>query len=216
MSDANRDIPHFRLSATLLMEPMNALLSRMKADGASAKVSLTALFVKAAAHALVRVREMNVQWRDGALFEYEHADISVIAAVDGGVSTPVIFGADRMQVEAIAEALSSLVERARSGDLKLREISGGTLTISNLGMFGVESFDAIINAPQCSVLALGAVRRMVIAGSDGSVDVRPVVSATLSADHRAVDGVAAARFLAAFKNAVEEPWAKLIAETNHG
>jgi pyruvate dehydrogenase E2 component (dihydrolipoamide acetyltransferase) len=206
MVEAKRNIPHFRLSQEIEVDALIRMRRELEAAHPGVSLSVNHLIVKACARALVDVPAMNVQWVDGALHQYGHADISVIVAVDGGVTCPVVRRANERSVLEIAAAMRDLAERAKRNELKMTEIAGGTFTISNLGMFGVESFDAIINPPQCAILAVGAFKSKVIVG-DAPVTLRiaQVMRVTLALDHRALDGVVGASFLQALRGRIEEP-----------
>ena len=162
------------------------------------------LVLKAAAAAHVQVPDMNVVWTDDALRRYEQVDIAVAVAVDGGLLTPVVRDVASLTVGGVADATRDLVERARAGRLGQAELEGGSLSVSNLGMYGTQEFAAIINPPQSAILAVGAARQEVVA-RDGSPVVAGVMRVTLSVDHRAVDGAVAAQWLAAFVDLLEHP-----------
>jgi pyruvate dehydrogenase E2 component (dihydrolipoamide acetyltransferase) len=146
----------------------------------------------------------NASWSEDAIILWERADISVAVALDDGLITPIVRGADLKGLAQIAAETRDLSQRARSGKLKLKEFQGGTFTISNLGMFGVREFAAVINPPQGGILAVGAGEQRPMVKND-QLTVATVMTCTLSGDHRAVDGAVGARFLAAFKRLIEEP-----------
>src|SRR5690606_41448913 len=151
----------------------------------------------------------NVQWTEDAMLELDGVDVAIAVATDGGLVTPVLRGVDRLPVSEVARQAADLVERARAGRLKQSELEGGSITVSNLGMYGTPEFAAIINPPQSAILAAGAaVQRPVV--TDGEFAVGTVMRCVLSADHRAVDGALAARWAAAFTRAVENPLTILI------
>jgi pyruvate dehydrogenase E2 component (dihydrolipoamide acetyltransferase) len=160
--------------------------------------------IKAAAAAHVRVPELNVIWTPEAVRTFSSVDISVAVATERGLVTPVVTGVEGKSVTSVASATRDLVERARAGRLRQDELEGGTLTVTNLGMYGTEEFAAIINPPQAAILAIGAAREEPVVRK-GKLAVGTVVRCTLSVDHRPVDGVTAARWLAAFADIVEHP-----------
>lgn len=201
MSDAKRTIPHFRVTADIEMDALVKL--RRDLQQAGHEVSLNDLLVKACALALVEVPSVNVQWAEDGIHQFRTADISIVTAVAGGLSTPIIRNADSKSVLQIASELRELVQRAGRNALKLHEIQGGSFSISNLGMYGVDQFDAIVNPPQCAILAIGSAKPQAVVGADGQIRVASVLRATLSVDHRAIDGVAAATFLGVLRRHVQ-------------
>jgi pyruvate dehydrogenase E2 component (dihydrolipoamide acetyltransferase) len=205
MSEAQQTIPHFRLVAELDVGPLLEARESANSLHATARVSINDCLIRACALALPEHPAINSQFVDDALRHYRDADISVIVSVGGGLATPVIRAANRKSVWAIADEAQSLAKRAAAGQLKMQEIVGGSFSVSNLGAYDVDQFDAIINPPQCAILALGrAMPRASVAG-DGQIGVAQVLRATLSVDHRAVDGVAAAEFLNTLRRIVEQP-----------
>jgi pyruvate dehydrogenase E2 component (dihydrolipoamide acetyltransferase) len=148
---------------------------------------------------------MNVIWTPDATRTFSSVDISVAVATDTGLLTPVIRGVDRMALSAVAAAGADLVGRARAGRLRQDELEGGTLSVTNLGMYGTEEFSAIINPPQSAILAVGAARQEPVVGPDGALAVASVLRVTLSADHRVIDGALAAEWMAALVRILEHP-----------
>jgi pyruvate dehydrogenase E2 component (dihydrolipoamide acetyltransferase) len=205
MSEASRSIPHFRVSTQIELDP----LLRLRADlqqRSAAVPSINAFLIKASAGALMEVPEINIQWADTAIHRFATADISIVVSVPGGLSTPIVRSANFKSVLDIGNEMKGLAARASKNDLRMEEIMGGSFTISNLGMYDVvEQFDAIINSPQCAILAVGAAAPRLIACEDGSCRVATSLRATLSVDHRAIDGVLAAQFLTALRRRVETP-----------
>lgn len=167
-------------------------------------VTLTDLLVWLTARALRRHPEANARWDDGRIVQCNDVNVGIAVAVEEGLVVPVVQGADRLGVGEIANARTDLVARARSGAVRPEDVAGGTFTVSNLGMYGVDGFAAIVNAPQAAVLAVGRVTERVMAVK-GSAVVRPGMSLALSCDHRVLDGARAARFLATLADLVEEP-----------
>ncbi|MBL8893975.1 MAG: 2-oxo acid dehydrogenase subunit E2 [Rhizobiales bacterium] len=207
---SKQTVPHFYLSVacevTQLNETRTILNDRApKIDGApSWKLSVNDFVIKALALALRDVPDANVTWTDAGMLRHRTSDISVAVAVEGGLFTPVIRAAETKSLSAISREMKDLAARARAGKLQPGEYQGGTASISNLGMYGIESFSAIINPPQATILAVGAAIERPIA-RNGAVIVAPVMDLTLSCDHRAVDGAVGARLLAAVKAYLEEP-----------
>ncbi|MFO0992338.1 MAG: dihydrolipoamide acetyltransferase family protein [Hyphomicrobiales bacterium] len=207
---SKQTVPHFYLSVACEVTQLNetrAILNDRapKADGAPLwKLSVNDFVIKALALALRDVPDANVTWTDAGMLRHCTSDISVAVAVEGGLFTPVIRAAETKSLSAISREMKDLATRARAGKLQPVEYQGGTASISNLGMYGIESFSAIINPPQSTILAVGAAIEKPIA-RNGAVIVAPVMELTLSCDHRAVDGAVGARLLAAVKAYLEEP-----------
>ena len=205
MSEAKRTIPHFRLTAEIEVDALLARRTELHQARPGISLSLNDLLIKACAQALMEVPEVNVQWADTELHEFASADISIVTAVEGGLATPIIRSAEAKSVWEIAAELKTLTTRAARNELKMQEVLGGSFSISNLGMYGVDEFDAVINPPQCAILAVGAAKSRCGVSRDLAPRVATVMRVTLSADHRAIDGVAGARFLAALKTRIETP-----------
>jgi pyruvate dehydrogenase E2 component (dihydrolipoamide acetyltransferase) len=212
LSSAKTLIPHFYLTVSCRIDNLLATRARLneagKGDGGF-KLSVNDFVVKAAALALMRVPEVNASWTDNAILRHKHADIGVAVALDFGLITPIVFRAEEKGLALISSEVKSLAERARAKKLKPMEFEGGSFAISNLGMYGIESFTAVINPPHAAILAVGAGEKRVIAEGDKPV-VATVMSVTMSCDHRVIDGATGARFLQAFKQFVEEPAAMLL------
>ena len=201
---AKQTIPHFYLSADCGMDAAMRLRARLNEREPDLGLTLTDIIVRAAAQALREVPAANSSWADGAVRLYAAADIAVAVDTPGGLVTPIIRAADRKGLRVISKELKALSARAREGALMPEEYTGGTFTISNLGMYGVDSLYAIVNPPQSCILGVGAARRRPVAAGDG-VEVATIAACTLSADHRAIDGATGARLLAAFRALIEEP-----------
>jgi pyruvate dehydrogenase E2 component (dihydrolipoamide acetyltransferase) len=208
LSESKASIPHFYLSADCRMDRLLALRAEINAAG-TRKISVNDFIVKAVAAALQSVPDMNVSWTEAALRKYQQADISVAVSTDGGLITPVVRNAGSKTLSAISREIVDLAARARSGALAPNEYQGGSFTVSNLGMFGVREFAAIINPPQAAILAVGATLPQPVV-VDGQLAVAQVMKVTLSVDHRAVDGALAAQWLAAFQRCIENPLSALI------
>jgi len=205
MVEAKRTIPHFHLIAEIEMDALLKLRTEVNSDYPERRISINDCVIKACASALMMHPAVNIQFQGEEIHQYHQADISVIVAVEGGLSMPIVRAADRKSVHAIAEEVKALSKRAGAGQLKLNEILGGSFTISNLGAYAVDQFDAIINPPQCAILAVGAIKPRVAVNPDGAVCVAKLLRATLSIDHRAIDGMAGAAFLATLRQALEQP-----------
>jgi pyruvate dehydrogenase E2 component (dihydrolipoamide acetyltransferase) len=198
--ESKQGIPHYRLAADV---DLTALLARRAAlRAAGTEVSVNDLLVRACALTLVKHPAVNAQLQGDEVHKFPHADIAVAVATDGGLVTPIVRSADTKSAAQIGAETGDLATRARSGKLTREEITGGTFTLSNLGMFGIDRFDAIINPPQVAILAVGAGADRVIARG-GSVVVAKVATLTLSCDHRVVDGAIGAQFLQALRQTIE-------------
>ncbi len=205
LAEAKSTIPHFYLNAEIEIDALLELRKTLndQSDG-QYKLTINDLIVKAAALALRRVPEVNAAWTDDAILLYENVDISIAVSTEGGLITPILRNADKKGLATISAETSDLAERARSGGLRPEEFQGGSFTISNLGMFGIDSFSAIINPPQSCILAVGAGVRKPVIRDDVCVPAT-IMTCTLSVDHRSVDGVAGAQYLAAFRKLIENP-----------
>jgi pyruvate dehydrogenase E2 component (dihydrolipoamide acetyltransferase) len=208
LTEAKRDIPHIYLTVDVELDRLLARRQKVNA-GSDVKASVNDFIIRACALALKQVPEVNVQYHEDGLHIFEHADISMAVALEGGLITPIIRAADMKTVHEIASEAKDLATRARAGKLKMDEIQGGTFSISNMGMLGIKHFDAVINPPQGAILAVGKGEERIVA-RNGSPAVATVMTVTLSCDHRAIDGALGARFLEAFKDLVEEPLALVI------
>ena len=214
---AKQTIPHFYLTADVeigrllaLREDVNAAAPKGK-DGAPAyRLSVNDLVIKMWAAALQRVPAANAVWAEDRILRFRHSDIGIAVAIEGGLITPVIRQAELKPLSAISAEMRELAERARARKLKPNEYQGGSSAISNLGMYGVREFAAIINPPHATILAVGASRRQAVEKSDGSVGFASMMTVTLSCDHRVVDGALGAELLAAFRGFVEQPVTALV------
>ena len=215
--EAKQTIPHFYLTADVdigrllaLREEANTAAPKDR-DGAPAfRLSVNDLIIKAWAAALQRVSAANAVWAEDRILRFAHSDIAVAVALDGGLITPVIRQAELKSLGAISAEMRDLAERARARHLQPHEYQGGASAISNLGMFGVREFAAIINPPHATILAVGAARRQAVEKADGGVGFASVMTVTLSCDHRVVDGALGAELLAAFRAFAEQPVTALI------
>ncbi|MEU2671816.1 2-oxo acid dehydrogenase subunit E2 [Streptomyces sp. NPDC007164] len=203
LTESKQHTPHFYLRATCAVDELLALRQRINAVS-PVRISVNDLLIKAVATAHTQVPEMNAVWQPDAVRRFRTVDVSVAIATDTGLVTPVLRGIENLSVSAIATRTRAFAERARSGGLVPADLEGGSITVSNLGMYGVEEFAAIINPPQAAILAIGAARDEAVV-RDGAVTAAKVLGVVLSVDHRPVDGAVAARWLAAFTEAVENP-----------
>jgi pyruvate dehydrogenase E2 component (dihydrolipoamide acetyltransferase) len=214
---AKQTIPHFYLTADVeigrlitLREEANAAAPKDDNDKVAFKLSLNDLIIKAWAAALQRVPAANAVWAQDRILRFQHCDIGVAVAIEGGLIAPVIRQAEMKALSAISNEMKELAARARARRLTPDEYQGGSSAISNLGMYGVREFAAVINPPQATMLAVGAARRQAVETEDGGVAFASVLSVTLSCDHRVVDGVLGAELLAAFKSFIEQPVTMLV------
>lgn len=202
LTESKQTAPHFYVRATVRADALVAL--RADINGGDTKISVNDLVVKAVAAAHRAVPEMNVVWTPDAVRSFPTVDVAVAVATDRGLVTPVVRDVGALTVTALAGRVQDLAGRARAGRLRQEELEGGTISVTNLGMYGVEEFAAIINPPHAAILAVGAVRDEPVV-EDGAVVPGKVMTVTLSVDHRPVDGVVAARWLAALKDLLEHP-----------
>ncbi len=204
LTAAKRDVPHFYLTADILMDDLLALRAQLNGM-AGQKISVNDFIVRASALALGDVPDVNVQFTDAGMRRFSQANIAIAVAIDGGLVTPVLRDAGAKPLRSIAAEAVALASRARDRRLTQQDLSDGTFAISNLGMFGIRDFQAIIAPPQAAILAVGATRREAQEAADGGVRFRSVMSVTLSCDHRAIDGAVGARFLSALRGHLEQP-----------
>ncbi|WP_185805467.1 2-oxo acid dehydrogenase subunit E2, partial [Achromobacter denitrificans] len=204
LTESKQNVPHFYLTVDCRMDALLALRAQANQGGA-VKLSVNDFIVRAAALALREVSEVNASWHEDAVEYHAGADISVAVATDGGLVTPILRDADVKPLSAIAGEISELAGRAKINRLKPEEFTGGSLTVSNLGMYGISQFAAIINPPQAAILAVGAAERRPVVDENGALVAASVMTVTLSADHRVVDGAVGARWLAAFRTLIENP-----------
>lgn len=204
--------PHFRVNQEVQIDELLALRRKINATVPAVKVSVNDLIVKAVATTLLRVPEVNVQFDEATqtVLRFPSADVSVAVSVPDGLITPIVRAADRKTLSQISEDIRDLAIRAKAGNLLPDEFQGGTFTVSNLGMFGVSSFDAVINPPQAAILAVGAGARRPVVLDDGSVEPRTVLTLSLAADHRVIDGALAATFIGELKGILEQPAQMLV------
>jgi pyruvate dehydrogenase E2 component (dihydrolipoamide acetyltransferase) len=206
LTESKQNVPHFYLTIDVDAGPLARLRAQLnEGEGDKAtKISVNDLIVKAAATALARVPECNAQFSDAGILVHKRVDVSVAVAVPDGLVTPVVRDADKKSLGAIAREIRDLATRARAKKLKPEEMTDGTFSISNLGMFGIDTFAAVINPPEGAILAVGQVRdEPVVEG--GAVVAGKRLGMTLSCDHRVVDGAVGAAFLAELRSLLEHP-----------
>jgi pyruvate dehydrogenase E2 component (dihydrolipoamide acetyltransferase) len=197
-------VPAFQLTVDADMTRANQLIARYRELNPDVRVTVTDLLTKLCAQALMRHRDMNVQYTEDALLVFPSADVGIAVAAPQGLVVPVVRNAERLSIAQIAAARTDLVSRARDAKLRSEDLEGGTFTISNLGMYDVDQFVAVLNPPQASILAVGQTRDQVVP-RDGELRVVPVMTMTLTCDHRAVDGATGADFLRTIKAFLEDP-----------
>jgi len=211
LTESMQTIPHYYLTIDADIGPLSDARRAMNAEleAAGQKVSLNDLIIKAAAVALRRVPEVNASWMGKEIHYHQVVDISVAVAVEEGLMTPVVRDADRKGVAQVAEEVRDLATRARDRKLQPEEMTNGTFSISNLGMFGIEEFTAVINPPEGAILAVGTIRNEPVV-EDGAIVPGRRMRFTMSCDHRIIDGATGAKFMAAFKGIIESPLNMLI------
>jgi len=203
LSESWSSVPHFYLVRDVDASALQAWRGQAQAR-ADVKITVSDLLVKVTAVALARHPRLNASWINGRIVANPSINIGLAVAVEDGLLVPVLHAAETLGLREIAARRADLVGRSQAGKLALDDLSGGTFTISNLGMFGVDAFNAIVNPPQAAILAVGRIADQVVA-VDGRPAVRPMLTLTLSCDHRAVDGARAARFLDELAGLIEEP-----------
>jgi pyruvate dehydrogenase E2 component (dihydrolipoamide acetyltransferase) len=209
--ESKQNVPHFYLSCELnvsklldLRMAINEAAEHDAQGNLSYKVSVNDLIIKAVAMALKKVPEANSSWSDEAILIYNNVDISMAVAIDGGLITPIIKNADQKTVQQISVETKQLAKKAREGKLQPEEFQGGSFSISNLGMFGIDNFQAIVNPPQSCILAVArSVEKPII--ENGDIAIASMMNVTLSSDHRSVDGSVGAEFLKALRRYIEQP-----------
>lgn len=206
LQESKQTVPHFYLTVDCeidaLMKVRKELNSRLEKEGV--KVSVNDFVIRAVALALKKVPAANVQFAGDKMYWFKRQDVSVAVAIDGGLITPVVKDAGSLGLAEISKQVAQLAEKARAGKLAPEEYQGGTFSVSNLGMYGIKQFEAVINPPQACILAVGAGEQRPVV-KDGALAVATVMTVTLSCDHRAVDGAVGAEFLQAFKRLIEDP-----------
>ncbi|WP_095091625.1 pyruvate dehydrogenase complex dihydrolipoamide acetyltransferase [Mesorhizobium sophorae] len=217
--EAKTTIPHFYLTLDCELDALLALRTQInaaapvkkteKGDVPAYKLSVNDMVIKAMALALKAVPDANASWTESAMVKHKHADVGVAVSIPGGLITPIIRKADEKTLSTISTEMKDLASRARSRKLKPEEYQGGTTAVSNLGMFGIKDFAAVINPPHATILAVGAGEERAVV-KNGEIKIATVMSVTLSTDHRAVDGALGAELLVAFKRLIENPMGMLV------
>ncbi|MES2095065.1 MAG: dihydrolipoamide acetyltransferase family protein [Actinomycetota bacterium] len=208
LTKSKSSVPHFYVTADCRVDRLLALRGEINAS-APRKISVNDFVVKGVAAALLDVPAANATWGEESMRHFDYVDLSVAVATAGGLLTPVLRGVDTLSLSAISTSIADLAERARAGKLRQQELEGGSFAVTNLGMFGVDEFSAILNPPQSGILAVGAAKqRAVVEG--GQIVAGTLMTVTLSADHRVIDGAVAAEWLAAFVRRIENPLSMLV------
>ncbi len=205
--ESKQTVPHFYLSVECMMDSVLEVRSQLNAsfgDDKSKRLSVNDFVILASAKALRDVPEANASWSNDAIMIYNNVDVSVAVAIDGGLITPIIRNADQKEITKISVEMKDLAKRARENTLKPEEFQGGGFSLSNLGMYGVKSFNAIVNPPQGCIIAVGMSSKRAVVVND-KIEMRTMMDVNLSCDHRVVDGAVGAMFLAAFKKYMESP-----------
>jgi pyruvate dehydrogenase E2 component (dihydrolipoamide acetyltransferase) len=206
LSEAKQTIPHIYLTVDVQLDALLKLRTELNASLASRgiKLSVNDMLIKALGLALVQVPKCNVSFAGDQLIQYQRADISVAVSIPNGLITPIITGADGKAISAISAEMGALAARAKDGKLQPHEYQGGTASLSNMGMYGIKQFDAVINPPQSMIMAIGAGEKRPFVVND-SLQIATIMSATGSFDHRAIDGADAAQLMQAFRDLCEKP-----------
>ena len=205
LTESKQQVPHFYLTLECQIDRLLQVRQELnEALNGQAKVSVNDMIIKACGLALMQVPAANASWTDEGVVYYDRADVSVAVAIDGGLITPIIKGANLKPLPAISNEMKELAGRAREGKLKPHEYEGGTFSLSNLGMFGITHFSAIINPPQGCILAIGAGEERPVV-REGKIEVATMMTCTLSVDHRVIDGAVGASFMQALKSIIESP-----------
>ena len=209
LTPSKQNAPHFRLTIDANIDQLLKLRADLNHNTGMGKISINDVLVKAVAETLIKVSAVNIQFDGNVIRRFNDADVAVAVALDDGLLTPIVRAADKKSIMEISREIAALSERAKSGALTADEFQGGTFTVSNLGMFGIKAFDAIINPPQAAILAVGAgeKRRILL---DDEVVTATMLTATMSCDHRVIDGASGARFMQALKELLEHPYKLLI------
>ncbi len=212
LTEAKQTVPHFYLRRDILLDELLAFRSKLnkQLEGKGVKLSVNDFIIKASALALQDVPDCNAVWAGDRILKLKPSDVAVAVAIEGGLFTPVLKDAETKTLSTLSAEMKDLAARARERKLMPEEYQGGSFAISNLGMMGIDNFDAVINPPQASILAVGAGVKKPVVNSEGQLDVATVMSVTLSVDHRVIDGALGATFLAAIKGYLENPMTMLV------
>ena len=211
LTEAKQTVPHFYLRRDIQLDALMAFRKQLNTqlEPRGVKLSVNDFIIKACALALQQVPEANAVWAGDRTLQFEKSDVAVAVAIEGGLFTPVLQDAEMKSLSALSAEMKDLATRARDRKLAPHEYQGGSFAISNLGMFGIDNFDAIINPPHAAILAVGAGTKKPIVGKDGELSVGIVMSVTLSVDHRVIDGALGANLLNAIKDNLEAPMTML-------
>jgi pyruvate dehydrogenase E2 component (dihydrolipoamide acetyltransferase) len=213
LCESKQTVPHFYLSIECEIDKLTELRANMNLatdkDNPAYKLSVNDFVIKAVAMALRKVPAANASWTDEAILQFNNVDVSVAVAIDGGLITPIIRNADQKSMAVISNEMKDLAIRARAGKLAPQEFQGGGFSISNLGMYGIKKFNAIVNPPQSCILAIGAGSERAIV-KNSKIEIANIMDVSLSCDHRVVDGAVGAEFLSAFKKYIENPVTMLV------
>jgi pyruvate dehydrogenase E2 component (dihydrolipoamide acetyltransferase) len=209
MVESKQNVPHFNLTVDCEIDALLKMRAELNAKSDAYKISVNDFVIRAASLTMRKVPRANASWSDDAILQWNAVDCAVAVALPDGLITPIIKNADQKGLAAIANEMKDLASRAKAGKLKLEEFQGGTFSISNLGMYGIKDFTAVINPPHGVILAVGAGEQRAIVRS-GALAISTVMSCTLSCDHRVVDGAVGAQWIAAFKTMIEDPLTMLL------
>ena len=209
LTEAKQTVPHFYLTVECEIDQLLKVRAELNGKTEGLKISVNDFVIRASALALKKVPAANASWSDDVILQWNQVDIAVAVAIEGGLITPIIKQAEGKGLATISSEMRDLGARAKAGKLKLEEFQGGTFSISNLGMFGIKEFSAVINPPHGAILAVGAGEQRPVV-KNGALAIATVMSCTLSVDHRVVDGAVGAAFLKAFKGLIEDPLSMLL------
>jgi pyruvate dehydrogenase E2 component (dihydrolipoamide acetyltransferase) len=209
MVESKQNVPHFNLTVDCEIDALLKMRAELNAKSDAYKISVNDFVIRAVALTMHKVPRANASWSDEAVLQWKEVDVAVAVALDDGLITPIVKRADQKGLATIANEMKDLAARARSGKLKLDEFQGGTVSISNLGMYGIKDFNAVINPPHGCILAIGAGEQRPVV-KKGALAIATVMSCTLSCDHRVVDGAVGAQWIAAFKTMIEDPLTMLL------
>jgi pyruvate dehydrogenase E2 component (dihydrolipoamide acetyltransferase) len=211
LSEAKQTIPHFYLRRDIKLDALLKFRSQLnkQLEGRGVKLSVNDFIIKAVANALQQVPACNAVWAGDRVLQLKPSDVAVAVAIEGGLFTPVLQDADTKSLSALSTEMKDLAGRARERKLAPHEYQGGTFAISNLGMFGIDNFDAIVNPPHAGILAVGSGVKKPVVGDDGELTVATVMSVTMSVDHRVIDGALGAELLQAIVENLENPMVML-------
>jgi len=207
LTEATQTIPHFYLRREIHLDALMKFRAELNKglEAKGVKLSVNDFIIKACANALQEVPDCNAVWAGDRILKLKPSDVAVAVAIEGGLFTPVLRDAENRTLSSLSTEMKDLAARAKSRKLAPHEYQGGSFAISNLGMMGITNFDAVINPPHASILAIGAGQKLPVVNADGELDIATVMSVTLSVDHRVIDGALGAQFLAAVKNNLENP-----------